>query len=149
MRENEAWHFLFILAFIPSDGRTISQLYLIRARSHLPPKKELRLPDHLFVQIMFVRSRSIASTASCLSRDRRSYRSSLIAEKSRSTRTCVTGSAASTWLQLHRSRLGWDDVPRISFLKNSTESGKVINGGSRERALGAVEFQRGIPISEE
>ena len=59
------------------------------------PPKELWLPDHLFVHIMFVRSRSIASTASCLSRDRRSYRSSLIAEKSRSTLACVTGSAAS------------------------------------------------------
>ena len=48
------------------------------------------------VQIMLVRSNSIAS---CLSRDRRSDRSSLIAEKSRSTLTCVTGGAASAWLQ--------------------------------------------------
>ena len=39
---------------------------------------------------MIVRSRSIASTESSLSRDRRSDRSSLIAEKSRPTLTCVT-----------------------------------------------------------
>ena len=87
-----------------SFGRKI----LIRVISHTSriasapqPQKELRLPGHLFVQIMFVDSwsSSIASTASCLSRDRRSYRSSLIADKSRSTLICVTGSAASAWLQ--------------------------------------------------
>ena len=44
---------------------------------------------------MFVRNRSIASTVSCLSRDRRSDRSSLVAENGSSTLTCVTGSAAS------------------------------------------------------
>ena len=113
----------------------------IASAPHTHPPKELRLPDHLFAQIMFVRSRSIASTASCLSRDRRSYRSSLIADKSRSTLTCVTGSAASTGLQLHRSRVGWDDVPRIPFVKISMESGKVINDGSRERASEQSNFE--------
>ena len=29
------------------------------------------------------------------------------------------------------------------FVKISTENGRVVNGRSRERALGAVEFQRG------
>ena len=48
----------------------------------------------------------------------------------------------------HRSGVGWDDVPRILFVKILIKSGKVINGGSRERALGAVEFQRGTPISD-
>ena len=48
----------------------------------------------------------------------------------------------------HRRRVGSDDVPRIPSCKISMESGKIINGGSREGALGAVEFQRGIPISE-
>ena len=48
----------------------------------------------------------------------------------------------------HRSGVGRDDVPRILFVKISTEGEKVINGGSRERALGAVEFQSGTPISE-
>ena len=97
----ETWHFLFILAFIPSDGRP-----LIPVISHTswiasapPQKKVLRLPDHLFVQIMFVWSRSIASTAFCLSRDPRSSRSSLIEKKSRSTLTSVDGSAANAWLE--------------------------------------------------
>ena len=44
-------------------------------------------------------SRTIASTASCLSQGRRSNRSSLIAENSRSTLTYVTGSAANARLQ--------------------------------------------------
>ena len=84
------------LAFKYSEGGFLSQLSLTPAGSHLSPRlppKELVLPDHLFsdhVQIMFVQSRGIASTASYLSRDRRPDRSSLIAEKSRSTLTCVT-----------------------------------------------------------
>ena len=84
----------------------------------------------------------IASTASYLSRDRRPDRS--IAEKSRSTLTCVTGSATSVTLAgPQRSGVGWDDVPHIAFCKKkkSTNIGRVINGGSRERALGGAEFQ--------
>ena len=42
---------------------------------------------------MLMLSRSTASTASCLIRDCRSDRSSLIAEKSLSTLTCFTRSA--------------------------------------------------------
>ena len=91
---------------IPSDGRSLSQLSLLPARSHMPPspppKKRKRLPDRLFVEIMLVRSRSVASSRTygpCLSRDRRSYRSSLIAEKNCSTLACVTGNAASVRLQ--------------------------------------------------
>ena len=106
------------LAFISSDGRSLSQLLLMPAWSHLPPppspalEKGLRLPDHLFVQIM-LRSRlcragaSRAPTASCLSRDNRSDRSSLIAEKSRSTQTCVTGGAAIARVQ-GRTAVGHD-----------------------------------------
>ena len=56
---------------------------------------------------MLVLSRSTASTVSCLRWNCRSDRSSLIAEKSRPTLTCVTGSAASARLQPHRSG-GWD-----------------------------------------
>ena len=52
---------------------------------------------------MLVRSRSTASTVSCLRWNCRSDRSSLIAEKSRPTLTCVTGSVASARLQPHRS----------------------------------------------
>ena len=48
----------------------------------------------------------------------------------------------------HRSRVGWDDVPRIPFYKKKSTENKVINDESRERALGAVEFERGTPISE-
>ena len=35
----------------------------------------------------------------------------------------------------HRSGVGWDDVPRITFENILKESGRVINSGSRERAL--------------
>ena len=122
-----------------SFGRKI----LISVNSHTgwiasapPPPKELRLPGQSFlrsdhVQIMFVRSGSIASTASCLSRDRRSYKSSLIAEKSRSALTCVAENAC-----LHsRTAVGWDGMtPHASlFVKNSTESrsrGSLIDSDS-------------------
>ena len=48
-----------------------------------------------------------------LSMDRRSDRRRLIAGKSRSTLTCVTGSAASARLGtgLHRIGIGWDGIP--------------------------------------
>ena len=48
---------------------------------------------------MLVWSKSIASTASCLRRDRGSDSRSLIAENSRSMLTCATGNAASARLQ--------------------------------------------------
>ena len=57
------------------------------------------------VQIMLVRSRSVNTIASCLSRDRRSDRSSLIAEKSRSTLTSVSESTASAMV-LGRTAVG-------------------------------------------
>ena len=48
----------------------------------------------------------------------------------------------------HRCWVGWDDVSHIHFLKTSTESGKVVDGECRERALVEVEFQGGTRISE-
>ena len=57
---------------------------------------------------MFVRSRSIASTASCLHRDHRSDRSSLIGERSRSTLACVTRERSESDVTgPHRSGVGW------------------------------------------
>ena len=98
--KKRAISYCFWLSFLRTEDLYSSYLsYKLDRIYPPPPHKQLRLPDHLFVQIMFVRSRSIASTASCLSRDRRSYRSSLIAEKSRSTLACVAGSAASDWLE--------------------------------------------------
>ena len=45
------------LAFIPLDGRSLSQLSLMPVGSYIlyssPSKKGMRLPDHLFFQIMF------------------------------------------------------------------------------------------------
>ena len=87
--------------FIP----VISHMYKLN-RIFPPHPQELRLSDYLFVQIMFVWNRSIASTASCLSQDRRSDRSSLIAEKSRSTLTYITGSAAIARLLQGRNAVG-------------------------------------------
>ena len=69
---------------------------------------------------MFVQSRNIASMAPYLSRDHRSDKSSLIAEKSHSTLTCVTGSAASARLQgctYGGRNVGWDEVPHIGKLR--------------------------------
>ena len=47
----------------------------------------------------------------------------------------------------HRRSVEWNDVLRMPFAKFSTESGKFINGGSTERDLGAIKFQRGTPVS--
>ena len=53
------------------------------------------------------------------------------------------------------SMLGSEDFVRcrsglgLDFWRNvCTSSGKVINGGSRDRALGALDFQNGTPISK-
>ena len=53
--KKETWHFLLTLNFIRSYGSTSFHLSLTLAGLPLPPppKKELRLLDHLFVQIMF------------------------------------------------------------------------------------------------
>ena len=111
------------LAFISSDESSLSQLSLMPVGSYLPfpSKKGMRLPDHLFfsdhVQIMLVRSRSTASTASCLRRDRRSDRSSLFADKSHSTLTCTTGSVASSSLQGRTAVVvGYRSPPLLSYV---------------------------------
>ena len=57
------------------------------------------------------------------------------------------------WLWFNGCGAGWlwkspavnTSTTHLLFVKISTESGKVINCGSREMALGAVEFQRGTP----
>ena len=87
---------------------------------------------------------SITATASCFSRDRRTDKSSLIAEKSLRHRERSEREAKGP----HRSGVGWDDVPHVFFVRISTKSGKAINGGSRDRVLRGAEFQRGNPISE-
>ena len=102
--KKETSHFLLTLAsFLRTEDPYSSYLSYLPDRICLPPpKKRKRLPDRLFVEIMLVRSRSVASSRTygpCLSRDRRSYRSSLIAEKNCSTLACVTGNAASVRLQ--------------------------------------------------
>ena len=97
--KKRAISYCFWLSFLRTEDLYSSYHSYKLGRIYPPPPTSNCVPNHLFVQIMFVRSRSIASTASCLSRDRRSYRSSLIAEKSRSTLACVAGSAASDWLE--------------------------------------------------
>ena len=75
---------------------------------------------------MFVRSRSITSTAACLSRGRMFDKSSLIAEKNGLTLTCVTGTMTLTRETTgpHRTGVRWDDVPHFQKLR------KVRGGGS-------------------
>ena len=106
--KKETSHFLLTLAsFLRTEDPYPSYLSYLPDRICLPPtphppKKRKGLPDRLFVEIMLVGSRSVASSRTygpCLSRDRRSYRSSLIAEKNCSTLACVTGNAASVRLQ--------------------------------------------------
>ena len=82
--------------------------------SHMIPREKRIATVRAFIcsdhaQTMFVRNRSIDSTASCLSRERRSDSSSLIAENSCSTLTCATGSAASARLQ-GRTAVGYDGM---------------------------------------
>ena len=86
-----------------------------------------------------------ASTVSCLSRDRRSDRSSIIAERSRSTLslTWVTCSAAMRGYRAgpQCGRMGWRPTHPF-LLEILTNIGRVINSGSRERVLGGAEFQK-------
>ena len=85
-----------------------------------PPKKNAAARSSYSsdrVQIIFVRSRSIASKAPCLRRDRRTDRSSLIGEEPLDAdprhRECSECEATGP----HRSGAGWDDVPQILFGK--------------------------------
>ena len=102
---------------VQSFGRKILILFITHAcriASAPPPKNNAAArSSHSSdrVQIIFVRSRSIASKTTCLRRDRRADRSSLIGEEPLDAdlrhRECSECEATGP----HRSGAGWDDVP--------------------------------------
>ena len=88
------------LAFIPSDGSSLSQLSLMPVGSYLPSpsKKGMRLPDLFFRScsnhVCAEQEQSLDGVL--LEAEPQVRQSSLFAEKSHPTLTCATGRAASS-----------------------------------------------------